>query len=226
MSKIDQLYGKLLSEEVIDSCGSIIFKLAKIETVISDSSVIGNIIQEWLKTFMDKHCIQYRVKQNTQEFPDFLMHDTDDTKELLEVKCFQKSPNFDIANFDGYARSLLNHSYRLDARYLIFEYEMLDNHMKVKDIYLKYVWEIIGASGKSALKIQWKQKRPINIRPTNFRPNASRPSKYPPFTNRKDFVNALNIVIQSEDAGVSDDIKSNWRQRVSDNYRSFTGNDL
>ena len=69
----------------------------------------------------------YSVPDNTQEFPDFIIHN-EDFDELLEVKCFTDSPNFDVANFSAYCRSLVTKAKRLNSKYLIFEYEQNISH--------------------------------------------------------------------------------------------------
>lgn len=135
-----QLYDLLISDGVINSEGRTNFELNGIKTTIKDSSVVGNIIQEWLNAFMIEKNISFKVKNNTQEFPDFLMDVESDRCDLLEVKCFKKSPNFDVANFHAYCRSLRESAYRLDANYLIFKYENRDDGaLIIKDIWLKKV---------------------------------------------------------------------------------------
>lgn len=46
-----------------------------------------------------------KTKQNTQEFPDFLVDETSEITGLLEIKAFYSSPNFDVANFEAYCDS-------------------------------------------------------------------------------------------------------------------------
>lgn len=83
------------------------------------------------------------MKENTQAFPDFLLHKSRNDIGLLEIKTFdsQKSANFDIANFDSYRRSLLSEAYRLDADYLIFAYELDSNgFLTIPKIWLRKIW--------------------------------------------------------------------------------------
>ena len=225
MSKIDKLHAELLRHGIVGSQGTTTFQLNNTTATILGTDSVGNLIQEWLKTFMENSNISYRVKPDTQKFPDFLMHDDDDddTKELLEIKCFQGSAGFDVANFDAYIRSLLDHPYRLDARYLIFEYCKNDQGIQIKGIFLKNIWEITGPSERSTVKIQWKQDRPINIRPITW--EATR-SQFDPFTSRLAFVEALNTVIQSAEANVDANIKNNWIEKVSASYFSYTQQNL
>jgi NgoBV restriction endonuclease len=97
-----QLLTELIKSGLIGATGQTNFELNGLKTLVHDSSIVGNVIQEWLKSFMDSKGIAYRLKANSQEFPDFLMHGSKDMVDLLEVKCFKKSPNFDVANFMAY----------------------------------------------------------------------------------------------------------------------------
>lgn len=219
MAKV--LFDKLMQTGIISARGEVYFELHNIKTIVHDSSIIGNVIQEWLKSFMDMHGIHYRLKTNTQEFPDFLMDTTRNDINLLEVKCFKKSPNFDVANFQAYARSLIENAYRLDADYLIFEYIDVHGGIIIKNIWLKKVWEISCGSERSQLKIQWKQGIPVNIRPAIW---YSKSTQYKPFQSRLDFVKAIKSVLDT--SSVSSGLQKDWLKKVSEKYKEQTGNDL
>lgn len=215
------VFDKLMQTGIISARGETYFELHGIKTIIHDSSIVGNVIQEWLKSFMSNHNIAYRIKTNTQEFPDFLMHSSRNDVDLLEVKCFKESPNFDIANFQAYARSLLEKPYRLDADYLIFEYIEVHGGIVIKNIWLKKVWEIACASERSPLKIQWKQGIPVNIRPATW---YSRRTKFPVFASRLDFVKAIKTVLDT--SSVSAGIQKDWFKKVATTYEAQTGQPL
>lgn len=215
------VFDKLMQTGIISARGETYFELHGIKTIIHDSSIVGNVIQEWLKSFMSHHNIAYRIKTNTQEFPDFLMHPNRNDFDLLEVKCFKESPNFDIANFQAYARSLLEKPYRLDADYLIFEYIEVHGGIVIKNIWLKKVWEIACASERSPLKIQWKQGIPVNIRPATW---YSRRTKFPVFASRLDFVKAIKTVLDT--SSVSAGIQKDWFKKVATTYEAQTGQPL
>ena len=216
-----QLFDRLLATGVVGSQGKTVFELNGIQTPIMDASVVGNIIQEWLSAYMRREKIAFRTIDNSQEFPDFLMHPTDNFNELLEVKCFQKSPNFDVANFSAYCRSLASAPYRLDADYLIFEYEPSQDGISIKNIWLKKVWQICSASERAALKIQWKQNAAFNIRPATW--YAKKP-QYTVFSTRLEFVLALKTVLDTSPIG--GDWRKNWLQTVSSLYFQQTGQAL
>jgi hypothetical protein len=220
MTFSEQIYDKLKRTGIIGATGETYFELNNIKTIIRDSSIVGNVIQEWLKTFMDYNGISFRIKENSQEFPDFLLNSERDDIDLLEVKCFQKSPNFDVANFLAYARSLRKDAYRINSDYLIFEYINLHGGIVIKNIWLKKVWEICGGSDRSELKIQWKQGNPVNIRPTTWYSNKT---SYPPFKTRLDFIKALAKVVNTN---ATPEVQKDWLKIVSQQYKTQTGDIL
>lgn len=220
MTFSEQIYDKLQRTGIIGATGETYFELNNIKTIIRDSSIVGNVIQEWLKTFMNYNGISFRIKGNSQEFPDFLLNSERDDIDLLEVKCFQKSPNFDVANFLAYARSLRKDAYRINSDYLIFEYINLHGGIVIKNIWLKKVWEICGGSDRSELKIQWKQGNPVNIRPTTWYSNKT---SYPPFKTRLEFIKALAKVVNTN---ATPEVQKDWLKIVSQQYKTQTGDIL
>jgi hypothetical protein len=217
-----ELFDKLHTAGVIGAKGETYFELHGLKTQVRDSSVVGNIVQEWLKLFMKTNGIAFRLRKNTQEFPDFLMHPTRDDVDLLEVKCFKKSPNFDVANLAAYCRSLLSNLYRLDSDYLIIEYkENNDGTIQIKRAWLRKAWEICTKSERAPIKAQFKQGYPYNIRPATF---YSEKSKYKTFNTRQELVLALKSVIDINPN--MNNIQKDWYKKVSQLYKAQTGNDL
>ena len=78
---------------------------------------------------------------------------------MVEVKCFDynKSANFDTANFMAYRRSIIEFPYRLDSDYLIFGYKMADGAIEIADVWLGKIREITGPSADWPLKCQVKK---------------------------------------------------------------------
>lgn len=216
-----RLFEQLQASGIVGSTGVTHFELHGIKTLVRDSSVIGNVIQEWLASFMKQHHITYNVPDNSQEFPDYLVDESNGDHGLLEVKCFQKSPNFDIANFMAYCRSLVDKPIRLDAHYLIFEYAMIDNGIEIKGLWLKKVWEIAGGSERAGVKIQWKQNQAVNIRPVTW---YSKSTQFPPFSSRREYVLALKKVLDTSPAG--GDWRKNWFKAIENKYQEQTGHAL
>ena len=113
----------------------------------------------------------------------------------MEIKSFDfnASPNFDIANFETYVRSLLESPKKLDASYLIFGYSLIDGKIEIKGLWLKKIWELSTNSKDWALKIQQKQGTIYNIRPVNF--ISKRTNIAQPFETKQDFLSAIQNVL-------------------------------
>jgi len=221
----NNLYDHLINNNIIGSEG-ITTRISVTSAIkVQDVSVVGNIVQEWLGYYMNDNNLYYRIKDNTQEFPDFLLDENDsNTENLLEVKAFINSPNFDVANFTAYARSLRTHAYRLDAKYLIFEYGLSPENngaIFIKNIWLKNVWEICCSSDRSPVKLQWKQGDPVNIRPATWYSNRA---KFQPFENKLEFVEALYQVIRM--SRLDQNIQNDWLNTVKTNYQETTNSSL
>ena len=216
-----QIYDKLCDQDITSKHGQTIMTFMDISVTINSHSATGDLIETWLGQWMQENDIHYRVKGNSQEFPDFLLDEESNKQNLLEVKTFdwKRSPNFDLANFDAYRRSLLSHAYRLDADYLIIGYTLIDGVLLIPKIWLKKIWEIAGSSGRYPLKCQVKQNIIHNIRPiTWYSGNVT----YPSFTTRLEFVQALNdtIVLYKPDES------EGWLEQVKTNYAEHTGQAL
>lgn len=216
------LFNILKEKNIIGSLGTVYFEMQNSKCIIRDNNIIGNVVQSWLQDFMSKNNINYRTVDNTQEFPDFYLSLDRNDVELLEVKCFTKNANFDVANFLSYCHSVLEKPYRLNADYLIFEYSTLENGIMIKNIWLKKVWEICGSSDRSAIKIQWKKGQPYNIRPANWYGKGK--IKYPPFLSRLEFVKALQTVLNTHSS--ADSLRKNFTQNISRCFKKQTDTDL
>jgi len=218
----NDLYQFLLSQNIINSVGQVSFEMQNTKCQINDNSVVGNVIQAWLQSFMDNNKIPYRLKENTQEFPDFFLNSNRNDIDLLEVKCFTKSANFDISNFMSYCTSIMQSPYRLNADYLIFKYKRVASGIMIENIWLKKVWEICGASERMAVKLQIKKGQIYNIRPATWHGKGK--VKYPPFTSRLEFVQALQKVLNTHQS--ADMLRKNFIANVSNLFKNQTGEDI
>ena len=136
-----QVYDKLISEDkILTLKGQIKFYLGDVNIIVKQRDVVGNIMQEWLQGWLDKRGIDYAPDENSQMPPDFFLNPDDKTRNLLEVKAFNRSsnPGFDIADFRMYAEEILEKPYMLDVDYLIFGYDMSDDGVvTIKDVWLR-----------------------------------------------------------------------------------------
>lgn len=222
--KAKNIFDKLIEAGIIDSVGEIKMKLLNTEFNLQEKSALGNIIEEWLKHWLTDNDTDYRVNPNSQEPPDLFLSD-DDTSGLLEVKTFDytKSANFDVANFDTYIRALIKNPAKIDADYLIFGYKVENGGISIKKVWLKKVWEICCPSGTYPIKTQNKQNKIYNIRPASW---DSTRSTYQTFTNRSEFILALNETIQMYDLLSSEINKDTWLDQVSNKYKEITGTNI
>jgi hypothetical protein len=223
----EQLYKRLVTDnKLIGKKGKITFKLMDISLEVDTKDTVGNLVQEWIKAWMIKEKIEFSDPPNTQDFPDFLLDSSDNKKGLLEIKCFDydASPNFDIAAFLAYRRSLVQYPYRLDSDYLIIGYAMVGTDIIIKDVWLKKVWEICGPSEKWDLRCNVKQGEPTNIRPIKWYNNQR--TKFKPFATAKEFVEAFDGTQRQWSRTSRDSETSTWLRNVVNGYKKSTGKDL
>lgn len=221
----EQLYDSLHEANISSQSGEFCVNFAGVNKKITQKSGIGDLLQEWLGFWMEQNNIYYRTKDNTQEFPDFYLSDSNN-KSLLELKTFdsEASPNFDIANFRSYIRSLSTDAYRLDAKYLIFGYTLDDKgYFQIKKIWLNNIEEITCPADKSPVRHQKKYGVIYNIRPIIWKSR----SKFNPFNSKRDFVEALHKTAIQEGIFTQDMPEYNhWFDGVAKKYYEQTGNSL
>ena len=220
-----QIYQKLIDAKIRKANGKITIEFMGIETLVKEANEIGDLFQEWLGIWFENNNINVDGNIYTQEPPDFYIIPQNKTKGWLEVKTFVdgRSPAFDVANFEAYCDSLRTKAYRLDADYLIFAYNLLDGQLKIKELWLKKVWQITSPSEEYAVKIQQKRKVINNIRPVNWI-STSPKVKYKPFNNKEDFILALNNTLKVYTK--TEINKKRWLKEVVDNYFEYTGKRL
>jgi hypothetical protein len=223
----EQLYKKLVNDyKLVGQKGRITFKLKDITVEVETKDTVGNLIQEWIRAWMTKEKIEFTPPPHSQDFPDFQLDSSDTKKGLLEIKCFDydASPNFDIAAFLAYRRSLVAHPFRLDSDYLIIAYSMDGSDLVIKDVWLKKVWEITGPSDKWALRCNVKQGELTNIRPIKWYDNKR--TKFKQFNSALDFVKAFDDTQRQWSRTSRDADTSTWLKNVIKGYKTATGRDL
>ena len=222
----EQIYDKLINEDrILEIDGRITFDFGDVNIIVKQKDVVGNIIQEWVQGWLDKNDIEYAPSENTQMPPDFFLNPDDLTKDLLEVKAFNRSasPGFDIADFRAYQREIIAQPYMLHADYLIFGYDMDDNGIvTIKDVWLKKVWEITRRMENWPLNLQVKNDVVHKIRPGVW--YSVRPRDFTMFRNIEDFLSAVEQTVwQNPDTRV---YSADWKRLFLESYRDFYGIDL
>jgi len=214
---------KKISPEVVGKFGKIIFELNSIKVTINTKDSIGHMLQDWIEAWAKQHNIYIRPNPSTQEFPDFYLSELNE-ESMLEIKSFdfKASPNFDIANFDTYVRSLLENPKKLDAYYLVFGYSLNNGEIKIEGLWLKRIWELSTTSGSWDLKLQVKQGVIYNIRPVNF--ISKRTNITQPFKSKVEFLEAIQKVLNQYEK--TKNSHTNWLNDFKKVYKEATGTSL
>lgn len=218
-----QIYDKLIDEDkILQLTGQIRFYLGDVDIIVKQKDVVGNIIQEWLQGWLEKRKIEYAPSQNTQMPPDFFLDKADRTKNLLEVKAFNRkaSPGFDIADFRMYSEEIIAKPYMLDTDYLIFGYDMSDEGVvTIKDLWLKKVWEITRRMEGWAINLQVKQRVVHKIRPGVWYSNKA--GNIPMFRCLEDFVSAIEETVYQNPKTHHD--AATWKRNFLQAYEKHYG---
>ncbi|GHU51161.1 type II restriction endonuclease NlaIV [Clostridia bacterium] len=218
-----QLYDKLIQEDkILELKGQIKFCLGDVDIVVKQKDVVGNIIQEWLQGWLKKRGIEYALSGNTQMPPDFYLNTKDKSKDLLEVKAFNRnaSPGFDIADFRMYEEEIIEKPFMLDVDYLIFGYDMNDEGIvTVRDLWLKKVWQITRCMEKWALNLQVKQNVVHKIRPGVW--YSKQRVSFPMFESLEDFVSAVEETVYQNPKTHHD--AAAWKGKFLTNYETHYG---
>lgn len=205
--------------KIKEQIGSVEIILGGVSAKYKGKDAIGDLLQEWLGEWLKKNNFYFRQHHNTQEFPDFLLSESN-ASDFLELKTFNAnaSPAFDIANFDSYCTSLLTIPERIEADYLIFSYKMENAQLSIDNMWLKKVWEVTSASTQDPIKLQVKRNQIYNLRPCTWYSNRL---KYQPFENKLAFLNAIYETLDLYPQ--CNNYKENWLNKVKSKYHKNTG---
>ncbi len=216
-----EVYDKLINEDrILELQGQIKFFLGDVDIIVHQKDVVGNIIQEWLQGWLDKRGIEYAPSENTQMPPDFFLNPNDLTKNLLEVKAFNRnaSPGFDIADFRMYEEEIIEKPYMLHVDYLIFGYDMSDDGIvTIKDLWLKKVWQITRRMKDWSINLQVKQNVVHKIRPGVW--YSTQRGNYPMFRSLEDFVSAIEEAVYQNPK--THESAAHWKRQFLDSYEQY-----
>lgn len=208
-------------QDIKDQLGTITIQIGGVPKISKSNDIIGNCVQEWIPQWLEDNGLELESNQHTQQFPDFTAL-LGGKRYDMEVKCWNctNPPGFDLANFDGFYRSIYTDPKKLNAKYLIFGYKPTTHGFRIENIYLKNIWELTKPASKYPIGLQVKQNRPYAIRPFGFhkRPEDS-------FKNRKEFVRGIQ---QTRIQFPSDNVVSPslWFESVEANFKKMTGEEL
>lgn len=225
---IEQAYNDLVNQfKINDASGYMQFNLRNHRITVRQPNVIGNIIEEWLSDYWTNKC-EYNISHNLgQTAPDFWFDPDNKEHELLEIKCFDyinRSPGFDIANFQSYVREIVDKPYRLHSKYLAIGYGMnVDNGLvTIHQVWLKNVWDLCCSSSSRPIKVQEKKNVIYNIRPCVWYGNRS---IFPSFNSLEDFLSAIEQTLY-EYPPTRTTLAEHWLRRLQTSYKKQYGQDL
>lgn len=219
----EEIYHKLKSDfKFIGADGYIRFNLRDYDIVVEQNNVVGNILEEWLAKWLDSQGIE-NIHNQRQASPDFWLDKEKSNEGWLEVKSFIGSPNFDIGAFRSYINEIIDHPWKLHAKYLLIKYNMEENGglVIIEDFWLKNVWEIACTSSAWPLKVQCKRGVINNIRPATW---YSERSDFRPFDCLEDFLAALEQTIYKYHD--TNNLADHWSERLCDSYFKYYGKRL
>jgi len=197
---------EIIKRDIPKLCdGAISFSMGGMVVPVDNLDIIGGMLQCWIREYLrNRHGLRLFPNPHTQEFPDFFLEEGG--VGMLELKCFDstKTPNYDLANFDKYLRSLLvPGNDDISADFLVLGYAADKGRISIREIFLKKIWQMTGPSETNILNLQVKQGKPVNIRPKDFRSNTSI------FKSEADFLQALDAA----NARFNDAPKGEWLAR-------------
>ncbi len=219
----EEIYNKLISEDRIkEVTGQICFHMGDISILVKKKDVVGNILQEWMEGWLKSKNIEFDANPNTQMPPDVYLNPDDHTKNLLEIKAFNRkeSPAFDIADFKAFVNELIEKPYFLDTAFLIFGYVMDENtgDVIVKDLWLKKIWEITKPMDNWPITVQYKNNILQKMRPGNWYTNRG---KFRVFDSKEDYLAAFEeTVYQNPETRT---LSAQWKNRFVRSYRNYYG---
>lgn len=218
----DEIYKSLKDDfNFISADGYIKFNLRDFDIIVEQNNVVGNILEEWLAKWFTQKGFD-NIHNKGQNSPDFWL-DRDNLNEgWLEVKSFTNNPNFDVGAFRSYINEIIEHPFKLHAKYLLIKYRMEEDGLVIiENCWLKNVWEICCTSSRWALKVQCKRGVITNIRPATW---YSERTDYPTFECLEDFLAALEQTIYRYHD--TNSLADNWSEKLCASYKRYYHKDL
>lgn len=208
----------LIEDGILEGEGFSFFEFLNIKTKGNNKSSIGYIIQDWLADWMDSKDIYHSSPENSQVPPDFYLCE-DKTKNLLEVKAFdyEAGPNFDVANYEAYVNTLIEHPSKIDSDYLIFGYTLKEGVFSVEKVWLKKVWEITRPMNDFPLNVQNKRGVIYNIRPAKWYSDGATNGV---FGSKEAFLQALQESLEQYSV-TKDKTAPGWLDKFNKSYNDW-----
>jgi hypothetical protein len=134
---------------------------------ISNCNAVGNILEDVFYPIIKENLDDFD-KGPKQASPDYYGKNKDYE---FEQKVFMKKPGFDIGNFTSYVNMLVAdggvYKKLFKTKYLVFEYSIVNNKIKIIKFHYLNVYNLVGYSKKNPITMQIKKDVWYNIRPDN-----------------------------------------------------------
>lgn len=223
----EEVYKRLIEEDkILEIRGQIRFYLGDVDIVVKQKDVVGNIMQEWLEGWLKSNEVLYKPNPNSQMPPDFYLNPDDTTSDLLEIKAFNynRTPGFDIADFNSFQEEIVTKPYMLHTKYLIFGYIMTDDgYVVIKKLWLENVWNICRRMENWPINLQIKDNVVHKIRPAVWYSTHDR-SKFKPFESLEDFISAIEETVYKNPKTRNE--AGTWLTRFKKSYANFYHEEL
>ena len=225
-----EVYDKLVNEDgILQLEGQIKFYLGDVNIIVKQRDVVGNIPHSppTLRRSLPSGPYSANQSREGNRMPDFFLNPDDKTKNLLEVKAFNRNrgPGFDIADFRMYEEEIINKPYMLNVDYLIFGYDMNDDGVvTIKDVWLKKVWEITRRMEDWPINLQIKDNVVHKIRPGIWYAEDTARTDYTVFESLEDFISAIEEAVFQNPKTHNN--AGTWKAAFLRSYKQETGVDL
>ena len=203
--------------------GAVSFSLGGHTIKAKTRDIIGNLIENWVRDWMEAQDIYCLPNPNSQEAPDVFLLPDSSHRGWLEIKAFYGNANFDIADFIPFARDLDKSIWQLDEDILIFQYDMNEatGDVTIVNIFLKKMWQICGYCKERSIKVQAKNGQINKIRPVAWYANNA---EFKPFPTIEAFLSAVKALYFD----IENDLgrRTTWTHRVEHAYYAFYGQSI
>ena len=201
-TNIDKICKSLLGSEITISFGITLQNGKNTSGDINDCNIIGNCLENILLPFINISIPTF-LKGPPGQKPDYHNNGW-----WWELKCFKKSPGFDIGSITGYIEDISKQhgiENKINVRYLIFEYkEKEGGSVEIVNFWTLSVCDLCcGYSGEKPLNCGGQSG--VNIRPSGKGLWTSEKSKKD--RNVTNFLDRIEKLIQSKYYKISEDEK-------------------
>jgi len=205
--------------------GSMKFQLDNINISIKRRDVMGEILQAWTCEWLRRARIDFIENPLPQQPPDIYLNPKNLRSDWLDIKAFNRedNPRFSIAVFDFFVEDCIKRPWHLDTDYLIFGYTINKEtgDIKIKDLWLKKIWEITKPMRKWPLTLKITNGLAQEIRPCTWYATKTDTKV---FESLEDFLSAFEAAIFQNPETRPE--APQWRKNFLKNYAKHYGREI